>query len=125
MLHPDHIYYTQETIRDVFQNGIPLIETLEQLRSASITVNDIPPIKVLEYEGKWWTIDNRRLWVFREYGQVIPVEKVNEEYKGHVFYKRKNTQTKGKSILFCGTKRNPLLPQTIHMFPELCIITEK
>ena len=49
----------------------------------SCEIEDIPTIKVVKMDGKWFTLDNRRLWVFRRlekrgWCRKIPVIIVND-----------------------------------------------
>lgn len=59
------IYYTQDSIADHFQDGRTLGATRCELESGQKTVQQIPTITVVEYHGRWLTVDNRRLCVFK------------------------------------------------------------
>lgn len=70
-MRPSEIYYSQDSINNVFGNHCihrnRLIgSTLDSLCDNSITVYSIPTIGVMQKNGRWYTADNRRLWVFRE-----------------------------------------------------------
>ena len=45
-------------------------ETLDQLLNGHCSVESIPNISVVERNGKWFTSDNRRLWVFRKAEEI-------------------------------------------------------
>ncbi|GAQ79822.1 hypothetical protein KFL_000390110 [Klebsormidium nitens] len=58
--------------------GQPLTEVLELLRGGVMKVADLPPIRVVRHEDKWWSLDNRRLWVLKQLGRPISVQVVND-----------------------------------------------
>ena len=45
-------------------------ETLDQLLNGHCNVQSIPKISVAQRNGKWFTSDNRRLWVFRKAEEI-------------------------------------------------------
>lgn len=70
-LRPSEIFYTQNSISNTFGKSTShrymyIGDTLDELINGSATVTSIPKIGVFRQEGKWFTVDNRRLWVFRE-----------------------------------------------------------
>ena len=70
-LKPSDIYFSQDGINNVFGNycrhrGWHIGSTLDLLCEGRLTVNDIPTIGVMKRGGRWYTGDNRRLWIFRE-----------------------------------------------------------
>lgn len=66
-LRPSEIFFSQATIKDHFRRGLRTIYgTLEQCMNDPDVINDIPEISVCRKDGKWFTLDNRRLWVFRQ-----------------------------------------------------------
>jgi hypothetical protein len=57
-------------------------ETLDELLNGQCIVESIPHISVAQRNGKWFTSDNRRLWVFRKAEEIgflktIYVDKTN------------------------------------------------
>ncbi|KAJ3033493.1 hypothetical protein HDV00_006309 [Rhizophlyctis rosea] len=67
------IYYTQPTIKNSFTDGTPVTTTITQLQCGELEPEDLPLIRVRQVEeGKWKTLDNRRLYCFKE----AKVEKV-------------------------------------------------
>jgi hypothetical protein len=84
-LNPLTIYFTHSKIRNVFSTGKPLEETLAEIERGDITVDDIPRIQVMStmaafimcvccahvrqvmFDGeRYFSMNNRRLWVFKE-----------------------------------------------------------
>ena len=69
-LAPSEIRYSQNSISNRFRadtNGIRqhIGETLDEIVSNPNTANLIPNISVFNKDDKWFTLDNRRLWVFK------------------------------------------------------------
>lgn len=66
-LKPSEIYFSQNNIFRKFRNGYLIGEVLDDLYLGKISVSDIPMMTVTKKPGcdKWFTVDNRRLWVFR------------------------------------------------------------
>lgn len=69
-LRPSEIYFTQSSISSIFgrrtrhrSKGIG--DTLDDLAEGRISIGSIPKMSVMKEDGKWWTADNRRLWIFR------------------------------------------------------------
>ncbi|KAH3869875.1 hypothetical protein DPMN_033048 [Dreissena polymorpha] len=77
-LKPSEIFYSQNSISSVFgggdYEGTPIGETLDKLVNGSISVFHIPTITVTKKPGseKWYTLDNRRLWVFHHLQRKQP-----------------------------------------------------
>ena len=70
MLKPSNIYFSQDSINNMFDKRCrhsctSVGETLDDLCEGYISVEKIPTISVMYKNGKWFTGDNRRLWVFR------------------------------------------------------------
>jgi hypothetical protein len=77
--NPHDIRFTQDTISPYFSNRPGTInDTIQALREGRITPDDIPPIKVVEYKGQLWSLDNRRLASFQYAGvKDIPIIRVD------------------------------------------------
>ncbi|CAG2201990.1 unnamed protein product [Mytilus edulis] len=70
-LKPSNIHYSQDSISNTFGKSTIhsdryIGETLDDLINGTINVNNIPNISVFRLNNKWFTTDNRRLWVFRK-----------------------------------------------------------
>jgi hypothetical protein len=65
-VNPSTVRFSQNSIGRTFKNGATLRETIEGLKSGTISRESFPPIRVFERGGKTFTLDNRRLLVFRE-----------------------------------------------------------
>jgi hypothetical protein len=84
--------------------GQPLSEVLDLLRGGSMKVTDLPPIRVAFHDGKWWSLDNRRLWLFKQLGCLIPVQKVEGHNLKELFQKM-TTRADGLVVAF-NTKKS-------------------
>jgi superfamily I DNA and/or RNA helicase len=58
------IKFTQNNVSDRFTDGTLLAELSQQLITKQTSLAAIPPIRVVNFRGTWWTLDNRRLRVF-------------------------------------------------------------
>lgn len=81
-LDPSDIRYSQATISPVFDRsaptalqrhgergaGQPLAEVLAQLTSGELVCGDFPVIRVVRHGDQLYSLDNRRLWLFRAAG---------------------------------------------------------
>lgn len=68
LLRPSEIYFTRNVLQPKFDNGMRLVETVSDIEHGDLLLGDIPCIEVVWYYEKssWYTLDNRRLWVFKE-----------------------------------------------------------
>ena len=64
-LKPSEIFYSQDSISKKFNNGKTIYSTLDECRDNSFKVALIPNIRVCQKNERWYTLDNRRLWVFK------------------------------------------------------------
>lgn len=65
VLEPSGIFFSQSSIADVFQNGKTLHSVAVQVAAQKLAKRTITIIRVLFWGGKWWTLDNRRLAIYR------------------------------------------------------------
>ncbi len=77
-MDPLNLRFTQDTCKAEFRCGRKLSETARQLREGEIDVFlNIPIIHVVEWEGRWHSVDNRRLEAFRQAGlRRVPIKKI-------------------------------------------------
>ncbi|XP_064596224.1 uncharacterized protein LOC135462865 [Liolophura sinensis] len=78
-LRPSNILYTQDSIKNTFtfqHEGTPIGETLDDLCNGVCDICDIPPIRVSFQDGRYWSGDNRRLWVFRQFERLGGCDKI-------------------------------------------------
>ena len=76
---PEEIRYSTEKVEFNFQCRPPMtvIESLQKLRRGDLIVEDLEPICVTivfdKESCKYYSLDHRRLWVFKQLGRCIPV----------------------------------------------------
>ncbi|MFG3042194.1 RHS repeat-associated core domain-containing protein [Streptomyces sp. NPDC048330] len=86
-MSPKAIRYSQDSIKGSFKDGQTFEQAIDDLQAGRVTANDFPAIRIFEQEGKIFTLDNRRLYVFKEAGKPInfrratPQEIANESWK--------------------------------------------
>ena len=81
-LNPSEIHYSQDSIKNVFRSGHGQIGlTLDKLCKGDIKVEAIPAIGVMKQDGKWFSGDNRRLWVFRHLERLGKCTQIRVNYE--------------------------------------------
>ena len=103
-VRPSAIMFTQDSIKNQFQDGHSLLETTVQIAREEVGKRDIELMTVIEVgDGRLFSIDNRRLAVFRLLeicGRVgtIKVE-IGDYFRWSMEWKRKFTTTNGGSTI--------------------------
>lgn len=70
-LDPNIIRFTHSKIRKQFSGcGKLLSQTLDELKNKIITSNDIPKITVMFDGSNYYSLNNRRLWIFKQCKQL-------------------------------------------------------
>lgn len=118
-LTPSEIFYTQDSIDSQFRTGQNIGDCLDKLVKGDLTVSSFPTISVCLENGKWWTQDNRRLWVFKQLERLgmsvnIPVNKVS-------FNRSKTTINGGTSI---EVRNSVFIGGEYHLKPDNYLKTE-
>lgn len=91
-MSPEQLYFTHDSIANRFQCGRSIHETVERLKRNDICAYDFPEITVFQRDGKWHSLDNRRLWCFKEAGlSSVPVRRIDASRAAE----RKFTTTNG------------------------------
>ena len=106
-LRPSEIFYSQDSIMNRFgdytSHGNTYIgETLDQLLRGHCNVNSIPTISVVKKYGKWYTSDNRRLWVFRKAEELGFLETIDVNETYYLNENKFTTENGGESIRVRG-----------------------
>lgn len=60
------ISYSQNSIMDRFQDRRPLNDLIESLIADAGVIDQVQSIRVVLHEGKWFSLDNRRLYCFKQ-----------------------------------------------------------
>jgi hypothetical protein len=64
MMDPRPILYSNNSIKDTFSCGRSIHAVAGELRAGQIDADDIPAMSVVCVDGRWYSLDNRRLWAF-------------------------------------------------------------
>ena len=95
-LNPQEIRYVQDSISSKFQCGRRVADTMNQLLSGLLSIHSIPTIRVFQWNGHWYSQDNRRLWAFKKAGlKSVPVRYVD---KSSVDERKFTTRDAGQTI---------------------------
>nr|XP_039273949.1 uncharacterized protein LOC120347904 [Styela clava] len=72
-LRPSEIRFTQDSIAGRFQDGGLLNDTIYNIQKGLLSPDNFPHINVVRKNGKLYSFDNRRLYIFRvcEYEGII------------------------------------------------------
>ncbi|QYY31136.1 DUF637 domain-containing protein [Cupriavidus pinatubonensis] len=70
---PNSIRFTQSSIGSTFSNGTSLQDAIGALQSGSLSPTSLPPIRVFEKDGLFYTLDNRRLFVTSQAGTMVNI----------------------------------------------------
>jgi hypothetical protein len=82
------LWATQATIEpfitcpaaDAQQQRTALTDVLQQLQQGTLHPRDLPPIRVVQHADRYYSLDNRRLWLFHQLPRpcVVPVMLVDK-----------------------------------------------
>jgi hypothetical protein len=98
-LRPSEIFFSQATIKDHFRRGTySIYETLDACMRDQNVINIIPKITVCHKDGKWFTLDNRRLWVFKQLESMGRLSKIFVYQATSIPECKYNTQNGGTSV---------------------------
>lgn len=60
------LHFCQAHISPNFRDGRPIYELLNDVNSGGVDpLRELEPLDVVHFEGKWWSLSNRRLWVLK------------------------------------------------------------
>lgn len=90
-LSSNEIHYTQDSIRSTWGRatdhaGQSIYNTLHDLQNGTINVKNIPAITVIKHNRNWYSLDNRRLYVFKMLGADIVCKKSEDSLPGRKIY---------------------------------------
>ncbi|MEU1896242.1 hypothetical protein [Streptomyces pristinaespiralis] len=58
--------YTQDNVKGSYKDGRHIQDAIDDLVAGRISPNEIPPIRIFERDGKIYSLDNRRLYTFKQ-----------------------------------------------------------
>jgi hypothetical protein len=96
----DAIRFTQDTISPATKAGVSLDTLTDEITNGFFKGS----IRVTEYQGQFWTLDNRRLAAFKLLGQDVPVTIMKFADVAEEFWEKHTTVTNGLTIVVRGTE---------------------
>jgi len=99
-LKPTSVRFSQDSIAGNFKNGGSVQDLAAQLKAGKVDPSTIPTIHIVVKDGKFFTLDNRRLKAFQEAGIDIPYTKLDSIPRGERFKFR--TKDEGVDIRVRG-----------------------
>ncbi|XP_060587890.1 uncharacterized protein LOC132743391 [Ruditapes philippinarum] len=127
------IRYTQDEIHDTFDDGTRLRDTLDNLHHKRYDVDKIPKITVVKRDEVYFSLDNRRLWVFQQYANYLK-EKENVLLKVPVIFgtsdcletRGMTTTTEGEDIKLRHQGATKTFPNIKYIsLSKICYSTDK
>ncbi|WAQ95667.1 hypothetical protein MAR_028357 [Mya arenaria] len=102
-LKPSEIYFSQDSINNVFgkrcRHSYHLIgESLDAICENRCSIHSIPTISVMKKNGRWITSDNRRLWVFRQLERLGKCKTVPVHTTDHIPAGKMTALNSGDSV---------------------------
>lgn len=97
-IDPKTIRFSQDNIKKTFQEGGSIEDMTKALKEGKLKAEDVPPIKIVEKDGKIYSLDNRRLKAFQDAGVDIHYEKVKLEDLSKNDMKKFSTENEGTSV---------------------------
>ncbi len=73
------VRFTQSSISRNFSAGGTIDQLAAGLRSGTIQASNIPAIRLVEKNGNFFSLDNRRLWSFQQAGVPVPYRMATSE----------------------------------------------
>jgi hypothetical protein len=70
-MDPASVRFSQSSISYRFRDGSTIDDLAEGLRSGRVRLEDVPALRLVERNGQFFTLDNRRLEAFRRAGVAI------------------------------------------------------
>ena len=117
-LAPSEIRYSQDSIYNSFGDsthhaGQYIGETLDEIVRDPDTANLIPNISVFKIGGKWFTLDNRRLWVFKKAEELDILSYIDVCETYDLYYPKFTTTSNGKYVFIRGNNPGGYLWQSL------------
>jgi hypothetical protein len=100
-VNPFAVRFSQDSISHKFRDGRTIEDLANGLRSGTIRIEDVPPLRLMDRNGDLYTLDNRRLMAFRRAGKEIPWRMASDEEIAAEIWKF-TTMNEGSSVRVRG-----------------------
>ena len=88
------IYFTHSKIYGRFSGCGKLVkDTLQDILDNKLNVNDLPMITVIVNDGIYYSLNNRRLWIFKQLYDLNRIETIIVRIKNSISNKHKKRYT--------------------------------
>jgi len=108
MMKVGQIRWTQVSVNNRFGNSLPIDWTIEMLQSGTVLPRELPLIRVAKFKGKYRSVDNRRLYCFKQAGITeVPVVVIKEDRKMKQLFEKNKTKNNGVDVRIIDVALNP------------------
>ncbi|KAH3867153.1 uncharacterized protein LOC127867457 [Dreissena polymorpha] len=105
VMRPSDIRFCQESVSNKFRDGTRFVELEDDIAAGRRTVQSIPPIEIARYKGKWYSLDNRRLRVFKKLERKGLLDEIRVKVVENIPEWKLTTTNKGTSVEIRRVKR--------------------
>ncbi len=105
-IDPKLVLFSQNTCSATFRDGRSVLDLIASLKAGAANVAEIPALRVFLHNGAIWSLDNRRLYAFKEAGLPVRIVLASEAEIKKEAYKY-STSTGGRTIRLTGLNNQP------------------
>lgn len=105
-IDPKLVLFSQLTCSATFRDGRSVLDLIADLKAGRANVAEIPPLRVFLHNGAIWSLDNRRLYAFKEAGIPVRIVLASEAEIKKEAYKY-STKSGGRTIRLTGLDNQP------------------
>ncbi|KAL3859188.1 hypothetical protein ACJMK2_009417 [Sinanodonta woodiana] len=102
LLKPSLIYFCQDSINNYFKSHGTIGSVLDKIYEGIISINTIPMISICQKDGKWFTADNRRLWIFQQLEKLGKCSEIDVQVTHIIPDNKFTTKNGGVSVTIRG-----------------------
>lgn len=106
-LAPSEIRFSQDSISCHFQDGGLVNGIVDDICEGRVDVKTIPPISVAKVNNRFYSADNRRLYVFRVLEKRGVLSHIDVRLVDHIYPDKMTTENEGVSVEVRGAKPVP------------------
>lgn len=100
------VLFSQNTCSATFRDGRSVIDLIADLKAGRIKAESVPALRVFLHNGAIWSLDNRRLYAFKEAGLPVRIVLATEAEIKKEAYKY-STTSGGRTIRLTGLNNLP------------------
>ncbi|WAQ94291.1 hypothetical protein MAR_006762 [Mya arenaria] len=101
-LRPSEIHFSQDTIFNRFRNTQNIGNVLDNIFERRLQVDDLPRITVARHDGRWFSADNRRLWIFKKLQKLGRCSSIEVIEISEIPSNKMTTKNEGISVEIIG-----------------------